>query len=170
MKFTATNSHHPIIRPIIRQLISMIIPLLATLAMASPAFSAAAAEATSAENIKQETIELLEALKAYGTEQRDTAVEQSRIALENLDRRIDVLETQMLDQWDEMDQATRTTTRDSLQALREQRTNVAEWYGSLKSSSADAWGHIKQGFSEAYQTLSEDWQKSETVIGNDDRK
>ena len=159
MKFPATNSY--------RLIISVIIPLLV---MASPGFSAAAAEATSAENIKQETAELLEALKAYGTEQRDAAVEQSRVALENLDQRIDALEIQMLEQWDEMDQATRDRTRDSLQALREQRTNVAEWYGSLKSSSADAWGHIKQGFSEAYQTLNENWQKSEAVVGNDDRK
>ena len=167
MKFTATNSYRSIIRPINHQTISMIIALLA---MASPGFSAVAAEATSAENIKQETVELLEALKAYGTEQRDSAVEQSRVALKNLDQRIDVLEIQMLDQWDEMDQATRTRTRDSLQALREQRTNVAEWYGSLKSSSADAWGHIKEGFSAAYQTLNEDWQESEAVIGNSDRK
>jgi hypothetical protein len=159
MKFIATNRY--------RLAISMIIPLLV---MASPGFSAVAAEATSAENIKQETAELLEALKVYSTEQRDAAVEQSRVALENLDQRIDALEIQMLDQWHEMDQATRTRTRDSLQALREQRTHVAEWYGGLKSSSADAWEQIKQGFSAAYQTLSEDWQKSEAVIGNDDRK
>jgi len=90
--------------------------------------------------------------------------------LENLDQRIDALETRMLDQWDEMDQATRSRMRASLQALREQRTHVAEWYGSLKSSSADAWGQIKQGFSEAYRTLGEDWQKSETEIGSDDEK
>lgn len=159
MKPPATNSY--------RLIISAIIPLLV---MLSPGFSATAAEPTSAEKIKQETTELLEALKAYSTEQRDAAVEQSRVALENLDQRIDALEIQMLDQWDEMDQATRARTRDSLQALREQRTNVAEWYGSLKSSSADAWGSIKEGFSAAYQTLSEDWQKSEAEIGNDDRK
>ena len=166
MEFTATNSY----RQIIRLIISMIIPLLATFAMVSPGFSAAEAEATSAENIKQETAELLEALKAYGTEQRDAAVEQSRAALENLDQRIEVLETRMLDQWEEMDQATRARTRDSLQALREQRTHVAEWYGSLKSSSAEAWGHIKQSFSEAYRALNENWQKSEAEIGNDERK
>ena len=162
MKFIATNRY--------RLTISLIIPLLATFAMSSPVFSAAASATTSAEDIKQETAELLEALKAYGTEQRDAAVEQSRAALENLDQRIDALETRMLDQWDEMDQATRSRMRASLQALREQRTHVAEWYGSLKSSSADAWGQIKQGFSEAYRTLSEDWQKSETEIGNDDEK
>jgi len=162
MKFIATNSYRLAIR--------LIIPLLATLAMASPVFSATASEATSVEDIKQETAELLEALKAYGTEQRDAAVEQSRAALENLDQRIDTLETRMLDQWDEMDQATRSRMRESLRVLREQRTHVAEWYGSLKSSSADAWGQIKQGFSEAYRTLGEDWQKSETEIGSDDEK
>ena len=162
MKFIATNSYRLAIR--------LIIPLLATLAMASPVFSATASEATSVEDIKQETAELLEALKAYGTEQRDAAVEQSRAALENLDQRIDTLETRMLDQWDEMDQATRSRMRESLQVLREQRTHVAEWYGSLKSSSADAWGSIKEGFSEAYQTLSEDWQKSEAVIDDNDKK
>ena len=158
MKYIATASYR------------LIIPLLATLAMAAPGFSAAAAGATSAEDIKQETAELLEALKAYGTEQRDAAVEQSRAALQNLDQRIEVLETRMLDQWDEMDQATRARTRESLRALREQRTHVAEWYGSLKSSSAEAWGHIKQGFSEAYRTLNENWQESEVEISNSDRR
>ena len=158
MKYTTTTRYR------------MIILVLASLAMAATGFSAAAGDTTSAEDIKQETAELLEALKAYSTEQRDAAVEQSRAALQNLDQRIEVLETQMLDQWDEMDQATRARTRASLQALREQRTHVAEWYGSLKSSSAEAWGHIKQGFSKAYRTLNENWQKSEVEIGNSERR
>lgn len=67
----------------------------------------------------------------------------------------------MLEQWDDMDQAAREQARASLQALREQRTRVAEWYGSMKSSSAGAWGHIKQGFSKAYQALHEAWEQSE---------
>jgi hypothetical protein len=146
MKYTTTTRYR------------MIILVLASLAMAATGFSAAAGDTTSAEDIKQETAELLEALKAYSTEQRDAAVEQSRAALQNLD------------QWDQMDQATRARTRASLQALREQRTRVAEWYGSLKSSSAEAWGHIKQGFSEAYRTLNENWQKSEVEIGNSERR
>ena len=99
MKLSATNR--------CRLIISVIIPLFV---MLSPGFSATAAEATSAENIKQETAELLEALKAYSTEQRDAAVEQSRIALENLDQRIDALEIQMLDQWDEMERSQRRWT------------------------------------------------------------
>ena len=73
----------------------------------------------------------------------------------------------MLEQWDEMDAAARARTRESLQALREQRTRVAEWYGSLKSGSANAWEHIRQGFSSAYEAMLEAWEKSEHELRPD---
>ena len=140
--------------------------LLASLGLA-PAQAAEQQKETSAADIKRESAELLQALKSYGAEQRDEALEKSRAALENLDRRIETLETRMLEQWEEMDEATRARTRDSLQALREQRTRVAEWYGSLKSGSAAAWGHIKQGFSNAYRAMNEAWEKSEEDLGSE---
>jgi hypothetical protein len=40
-------------------------------------------------------------------------------------------------------------------------------YGSLKSSSAYAWEHTKQGFSEAYNALYESWEKSQKEFGSD---
>ena len=126
-----------------------------------------AAEETSAADIRRETSELLQALKSYSAEQRDEAIEKSRAALDSLDRRIQALETHMLEQWDEMDDAARARTRASLQALREQRTRVAEWYGSLKSASASAWDHIRQGFSSAYEVMLEAWEKSEGEIRPD---
>jgi len=137
----------------------------ALLALAVPLGAAAAA---SAADVKQETVELLDALKSYGAAQRDEALQKSRAALDNIDRRIEALESKLFEQWDEMDQATREQARSSLQALREQRTQVAEWYGSMKSGSASAWGHVKQGFSEAYQALQEAWEKSERDLGAED--
>ena len=127
----------------------------------------AAAEETTAADIRRETSELLQALKSYGAEQRDEAIEKSRAALESLDRRIEALESRMLEQWDEMDQAARDRTRASLQALREQRTRVAEWYGSLRTGSTNAWIQIRQGFSSAYQAMLEAWEKSEDEIRPD---
>ena len=127
----------------------------------------AAAEQTSADDIRRETAELLQALKSYGAEQRDEALDKSRSALDSLDRRIEALESRMLEQWDEMDAAARARTRESLQALREQRTRVAEWYGSLKSGSANAWEHIRQGFSSAYEAMLEAWEKSEHELRPD---
>lgn len=132
--------------------------------------STAATESTSAEDIKQETAQLLQALENYGAEQRDEALARSRTALENLDRRIETLESMMLEKWGDMDQAAREQARASLQALREQRTRVAEWYGSMKSSSAGAWGHIKEGFTKAYRALDEAWEKSEHEFRSGDRK
>jgi flagellar biosynthesis GTPase FlhF len=128
--------------------------------------STAASESTTAEDIKQETVQLLQALESYGAEQRDEALSRSRAALEKIDRRIDGLESRMLEKWNDMDQAAREQARASLQALREQRTRVAESYGSMKSASAGAWGHIKEGFSKAYQSLQEAWEKSEREFGS----
>lgn len=147
-----------------------IILLVAGLGLAAAGFSVTANDAVTAQDIERETTELLQALKAYSAEQRDEALEHSSTALDNLDQRIEALETQMLDQWDDMDQAARETGRASLQALREQRTRVAEWFGSLKSSSASAWGHIKQGFSAAYQDLQGAWEHSEQEINSEERK
>jgi hypothetical protein len=144
--------------------------MIAGLGMAQPVFCATSAETTTAADIKQETLELLQALKAYSVEQRDKAVEQASIALDNLDRRIEKLEADMLAQWDDMDQATRAKTQASLQALRQQRTRVAEWYGSMKSGSANAWAQIKQGFSSAYEELQEAWESSEKEIDSGERK
>lgn len=136
----------------------------ALVGLATPGVSLAADETASAADVKQETVELLESLKSYGAGQRDEALEKSRAALDNIDRRIETLESRMLEQWGDMDEAARAQARASLQALREQRTRVAEWYGSMKSGTANAWGEVKQGFSKAYQSLLDAWEQSEREI------
>ncbi len=122
----------------------------------------------SASDIRQETRELMQALKAYGADKREQAVEQTQAALDNIDRRIEALEANMLENWDKMDQAARDKARASLNALRAQRTEVAEWFGGLKNSSANAWGHLKKGFSDAYHAMSQAWEKSEKDVGADE--
>jgi hypothetical protein len=144
--------------------------LIALSGMTLPGYAAESADQATTEDIKQETRELLQALKAYSVDQRDEAVEQARGALDKLDQRIDTLENHAREHWDEMDQAARDKASASLQALREQRTLVAEWYGSLKNSSGNVWGHVKQGFSTAYEALHEAWKKSEQEISSDEGK
>ena len=84
-----------------------------------------------------------------------------------MDKRIDALEQSVDDNWEKMDKAAREKSRASMKALRKQRTEVAEWYGSLKSSSADAWGRAKNGFSSAYTAFQAAWEKSEKTSGSD---
>ena len=122
----------------------------------------------SAQEIRRETRELLAALKTYTASQRDEAIERIKTAQANLDRRIEALEREMAENWSEMDQAAREKSHASLQALREQRIQVAEYYGSLKSGSAAAWGHIKEGFSNAYRALHDAWEKAENDFDADE--
>ena len=120
---------------------------------------------TSIEDVKKETSELLETLKAYSADKRDQALAESKAALDSLDQRIDALESQVDDNWDEMTAAVRDQARASLQALHKERTQVAEWYGGMKASSAGAWEEMKSGFSNAYSDLAEAWEKAAGEFG-----
>jgi hypothetical protein len=120
----------------------------------------ASEDQTTINAVKQEARDLIDALKDYSADQRDAAIQRSKRALNILDTRIDELETKIADDWDQMSSAAREKTRESLKTLRKKRNDVAEKYGSLKASSTSAWEEMKQGFSQAYQDLSEAWAKS----------
>jgi septal ring factor EnvC (AmiA/AmiB activator) len=122
---------------------------------------------TSIIKVKQETQDLIQALGAYTADQRDEAIENTQTALNDLDKRIDALETRINNNWDQMNKDARENARASLEALRKQRTEVGEWYSRLKTSSTDAWEHTKKGFSDAYKNLSDAWEKSEKEFGAD---
>jgi len=123
------------------------------------------ANKTSMEDIKQQTQELLQSLKTYTAAQRDEAVQKTKEALFNLDTRIDELEKNIDCHWDKMDDAAREKATVTLRALRKQRIQAAEWFGSMKNSSADAWERMKKGFSDAYKDLDDTWQKAEKEFG-----
>lgn len=120
----------------------------------------------SIEEVKQETEDLLQTLDAYTVDQKDEAIHKIKAALDKLDKRIDTLETSVDESWEEMDKEAREKASDSLEVLRNQRNQVAESYGSLKSSTKNAWEHLKVGFSDAYKTLDEAWEKSEKEFGS----
>jgi hypothetical protein len=140
--------------------------LIYVLAAATTGYTMESSQKTSFSEVKRETWELIQALKSYTADQRDTAIQKSKSALNDLDNRIDDLETRIDNNWDTMDKATRQKARESLRALRKQRIRVAEWYGSLKSSTVSAWDHMKKGFSDAVEELSDAWQKSENEFGS----
>jgi len=116
---------------------------------------------TSAAEVKQETEDLLKTLQSYTIEQREEAIRKTAEVLEKLDKRIDAQEKRLDDNWAKMDQAARESARATLKELHRQRNQVAEWYGSMKNSSGEAWEHMKAGFSEAYKSLQKAWEKSE---------
>ena len=119
-----------------------------------------APDEASFEDVRREMRELGRALGQYGAEQRDKALERSKPALEDLDRRLDALETSIENNWDEMSQAAREASREAMRELRRQRVELAEKYGALKSSSAGAWEQMREGFLDAFSVLNEAWEKS----------
>lgn len=140
------------------------VPVFAVIAMfgLTPVVHAAASsDSTSVKDVQRETKDLIQALKNYTASQKEEAIKKTKTALNNLDQRIDALEARVDKNWDKMNKATREKARASLRAMRRQRTEVAEWYGSLKSSSTDAWDQMKKGFTDAYATLNEAWNKAE---------
>ena len=139
--------------------------LIAMLVTTPLCYAESSEEKTSIEEVKQETQDLIQALGAYTADQRDEVIQRARTALNNLDKRIDALEKRIDDNWDQMNKAAREKARANLKALRKQRNKVAEWYGGLKASSADAWEHMKKGFSDAYKALGDAWEKSVKEFG-----
>lgn len=132
-----------------------------TLALLSVGSLAMAEEDTSAAQVKEETRELIDSLANYTAEQRDLALKKSKEALAKLDERIQDLEAQVRDDWENMDQETRQQAREHLEALRERRMKLAEWYGSMKTGASQAWEEIKQGFTDAYEAFGRAWEDSE---------
>lgn len=125
-------------------------------------------DAATAQDVKKETKELINTLQQYTADQRDQAVKEADQALNKLDGRIDELESRVDNNWDKMTQAARQKARANLKALRQQRNELAEWYGSFKNSSAGAWEQMKKGFTDAYQAMGDSWEraKSEYDTGN----
>lgn len=132
--------------------------LLATLVSELPAL---AEEDNSAARVKEETRELLDSLSHYTAEQRDQALEKANEALAQLDKRIQELDARIRDSWENMDEESRQRAHKHLEALRERRMKLAEWYGSMKTGASQAWEEIKHGFTEAYKAFGRAWEDSE---------
>ncbi|MFT5719785.1 MAG: septal ring factor EnvC (AmiA/AmiB activator) [Motiliproteus sp.] len=119
---------------------------------------------TTLQEVKKETQDLLQSIGSYTADQKTEAVNKAKEGLNNLDNRIDALEANIERNWDQMDTAARQKARASLQALHKQRNQVAEWYGSLKSGTQGAWGHLKQGFTDAYKDFNAAWEESDAAV------
>jgi hypothetical protein len=134
-------------------------------AIASVSFAAQTpADKTTTKEVKEKVVEAAEAIKNYSADQRDEAVKKAKAALDDLDVRIDRMESQLDKKWNQMDQAARRKATATLTALRKQRNEVAEWYGGLKHGASDAWEDVKKGFLKSYQELRDAFDKAQSEL------
>ncbi len=115
---------------------------------------------TTAKDVSRKVDETGQAIKNYTVAQRDEAIKQAKSALDDLDARIRRLERKLDNEWDRMDQAARKKARATLNGLRRERNEAAEWMGGLKHSSAESWEQVKAGFVKSYEVLKESFAKA----------
>ena len=120
-----------------------------------------ATDKTATMKIKEEGTDVARTIKNYTVKQRDEAVRKAKEAFADLDTRIDHMESRFDKRWNQMDESARKKARATMHSLRKQRTEVAEWYGSLKHSSSAAWKDVKTGFSKSYEDLKATFMKAE---------
>lgn len=115
---------------------------------------------TGAKEVKEKTADAIQAIEKFSIDQRDEAVKKAKAALDDLDARIDGMESQLNKKWDRMDQSARTKATAALQKLQKKRNEAAEWYGGLKHGSGEAWEDVKKGFVKSYRDLRGAFEKA----------
>jgi hypothetical protein len=144
----------------INNIVKVIIALTG-LTMASTAIAAQATPPkTTPQVIEKKVTDAIAAIKSYAIDQRDEALQKAKIVLDDIDARINDLESRLNQKWDQMDQAARQKAASRLAALRKDRNDVAEWYGGLKHGSSQAWEDVKTGFSKSSQDLQDAFKKA----------
>jgi citrate synthase len=124
-------------------------------------------EKISKKRMKESVQETTEMIKKYSVEQRDEAVKNTKSTLDNMDKRIDEMESDLNEKWENMTKSAREQKQKSIRTLKKMRTEVAEWYGGLKHGSANAWDEIKSGFSNAYEALGKALNKAEKSLSKE---
>ena len=100
------------------------------------------------------------AIGSYTIAQRDQAIRSAQVALAEMDERLGSMEKKVNAEWDKMDAAARKNARATIDALRRQRNETAEWLGRLQKSSAEAWDEVKGGFVKSYDALKQSFAKA----------
>lgn len=123
---------------------------LALSVAAAPVF---AEEQSASTQLKKELGEAGEAIKKFSADQRDEAVNNARQALDQLDARINRLAADIDGKWEQLDASARKKAYESMDRLRKERNDAAEWMGALRHGSKEAWGEVKNGFVRSYEAL-----------------
>ena len=134
--------------------------LALALALAAMTQTSLADDRTTAKDVGKKVDDAGKAIGSYTVAQRDQALKSARTALADLDARMRRMERKIDAGWDKMDAAARKKARATLSALHKERDEVAEWYGGLKHSSAEAWDEVKGGFVKSYEGLKQSFAKA----------
>ena len=142
--------------------------LMQCLLFSAMAFSVAAADAEQGGatfmKAKQEVWQDFKAIENYSAAQKDEAINKTKAVLADLDTRIDNMENRSAAKWRSISEATRKKEQAALRELKRERIKVAEWYGSMKNSTAETWEDTKKAFLKSTDALSDAFNKAEQQL------
>lgn len=127
--------------------------LALALALAMASQLSLADDKTTAKDVGKKVEDTGKTIGSYTIAQRDQAIKSAQAALADADARMRRLERKMDREWDKMDDAARKRARETMDTLRRERNDAAEWYGGLKHGSAEAWDEVRSGFVNSYEVL-----------------
>jgi len=136
--------------------------IVAALILAAPSALAEDGGApTTADEVRAEISEAMEAVAAYSAQERDQALSEARAALTRLDAEIERREQALRENWAGMSDAAREAARSRLRELREARDELGERYGALQAGAGAAWEELSNGFADAWEALAKAWSAAD---------
>ena len=100
----------------------------------------------------------LEDIQEFTVEQKYDAMRTARHALDDLDRQITLLQSEIDSGWKELSQQARLDKQSAMAALKEQRAELETRYQALQQAGADNWEAAKVKFSQGWEAAKQSWQ------------
>ena len=135
--------------------------------LALPAAAQDSDALTTADEVRAEIAEAMNAVSDYSAQERDQALARARAALDRLDAEIARREQALRENWAEMSGSSRETAEARLRDLREARNRLGERYGALQVGTSSAWDELSSGFSDAWSDVSEAWSAADDGASTD---
>lgn len=115
---------------------------------------------TTAKDVSRKVEDTGKTIGSYTIAQRDQAIKSAQAALADADARMRRMERKMDRERDKMDDAARKRARETMDTLRRQRNDAAEWFGGIKHGSAEAWDEVRGGFVKSYEALKQSFTRA----------
>ena len=129
--------------------------------LAMPAAAQDPGALTTADEVRAEISDAMDAVAAYAEQERDQALTEAREALTRLDAEIERREQALRENWSEMSDAARETAEARLRDLRQARNRLGERYGALEAGASSAWDELRTGFADAWAAFFEAWSAAD---------
>ena len=110
------------------------------------------------EKVTAQMEDTLEEIQAFTVEQKNDAMRAARHALDDLDRQITLLQSEIDSGWKELSQQARLDKQSAMAALKEQRAELETRYQALQQAGADNWEAAKVKFSQGWEAAKQSWQ------------